>query len=169
MNDINIYHSDFKRTTETALNIAKFLKIDLSKNVFSSKLLRERYYGKLDKQPYEAILDHKIFDKDYENINNTYAGVEPISAIASKFKQFIAEIEDKKNLKHSKPKLIIVCSHGDNMRIYQSFFENIPLNECHNLKWYGNARIRDWSAMALENSTKTSGKSIQTFPLRSKI
>ena len=167
--DINIYYSDFKRTMQTALNIAKYLGINASKNVFPSKLLRERYYGKLDRQPYEAILDHKVFEKDYQNIDNTYAGLEPISAIASKFTQFINQIEQDTKLKHAKPKLIIVCSHGDNMRIYQSLFENIPLNECHNLKWYGNARVRDWTAMALGQKSKASGKSIQSFPFKSKL
>ena len=169
VDDVNIYYSDFKRTKETALHIAKYLEINISKTVFASKLLRERYYGELDNKPYEAILDHQIFERDAQNVNNTYAGIEPVSSIASKFKQFISQIENDEKLKYSKPKLIIVCSHGDNMRIYQSMFENLPLTECHNVKWYGNARVRDWTAMALGQKTASKGKGIQTFPLVSKL
>eukprot|EP01084_Bolivina_argentea_P028807 53502_1 len=155
VNDINIYHSDFKRTTETAINIAKALNINISQKVFPSKLLRERYYGDLENKPYQAILDSKIFDKDFEDVYHNDYGIEPIYSISTKFKQFISNIENDEKLKYSQPKLIIVCSHGDNMRIYQSLFQNVPLNQCHKLKWYGNARVRDWSAMTINKQFKS--------------
>eukprot|EP01084_Bolivina_argentea_P288938 496031_1 len=145
VDDIYIYHSDFKRTTETAYYIAKSLKLDLSQTVFPCKLLRERDMGKLEKKPYQQILDDQIWERDAQNIYHNHKGVQSIYDISIKFKKFISNIENDKQYKNRK--LIIIVSHGDNMRVYQSLAANSPLNKCHQIPYHGNGRVRDYTTM----------------------
>ena len=147
LKDVCICYSDFKRTKETAQIIYKQLNedkfdIDNGSKFISSKLLRERRFGDLDKN--DGTLNYEIvWIYDKMDANHTRYRVESVNKTLQRIKLFIQEIERKYD-----NKLIIIVSHGDICQITQTFFEDIPSNMHHDLPYIQNAEVRDLTAIA---------------------
>jgi len=152
--NVCVYHSDFKRTRETAELLGHHLALNLESDdgaqnklaVISSELLRERRFGELDQNDgtlsYETIWKYDKMDADH-----TKHGVESVHQTLTRIMQFIEETENQNN-----GKVIIIVSHGDICQIMQTWFEGVDPKYHHHLPYIQNAEVRDLTAIARNRS-----------------
>ena len=149
LQDVRIYYSDFKRTTETAALLERHLFENWgtqsgphSTTLMASELLRERRFGELDKN--EGTLSYEtIWKYDKLDGNHTRYGVESVSHTFQRTMRFVEEME-----RHHDGKVIVVVSHGDICQIMQTWFEGVTPKEHHDLPYIQNAEVRDLTAIS---------------------
>ena len=126
-----IFHSDFKRTTETAALVSDHLSVPLKPN----PALRERYFGdfeKLDDSHYPPVWLHDAEDPEHE-----FGNVESLESVCARQMAFIKELEQQYNGKH-----ILLVGHGDPLQILLTHFLDKPLNQHRELVHLETAEVR---------------------------
>jgi len=115
--DFIIYHSDFKRTTQTAKLVIKILGI---KKVYKTPLLRERFFGQLNGTATKNFI--LVWQNDQKDIKHGYAGGESVSDVLNRTTKLIINLEKKYQGKN-----ILLISHGDTIEILQAAFLKVDL------------------------------------------
>ncbi|MBN1778706.1 MAG: histidine phosphatase family protein [Candidatus Buchananbacteria bacterium] len=112
-----IYHSDFKRTTQTAKLVSKTLGI---RKVYKTPLLRERFFGQLNGTATKNFI--LVWRNDQKDIKHGYAGGESVNDVLSRTTKLVADLEKKYQDKN-----ILLISHGDTIEILQAAFLKVDL------------------------------------------
>jgi len=124
--------SDFLRAQETA---EIFCKLNYLEPPVFDKRLRERYFGEFEKM--SSLNYQKIWQKDYENENHHYKNVESMTDVGKRIQDIINILEKKyKDLN------IVLCSHGDILKITLAVIQNKKLTTDPQLVSFDNAEIR---------------------------
>lgn len=105
-----IISSDFKRAIETARIAAGLLGIGQPEINF---LLRERFFGDLEKQSSDAY--PQVWKKDQNDPDNTAEGVESPRELAARITTLFRYLEDTFT-----GEVILLVSHGDTLQIMQT-------------------------------------------------
>lgn len=106
-----VYSSDLKRAMETA---HATMKHKINKPVFSTPLLRERYFGKFQGMTFKEIGVH--LSKFGEQGNFSFEGKEQEYGVETEQEIRKRVIEFRKLLEHHKGKTVAVFSHGGFIR-----------------------------------------------------
>jgi len=125
-----IYCSDFSRAWETALILAEMKNLKLRK----TELLRERYFGSLDKGRDDLYKSVWAGDNDPDNNEN---GVESPEEVYKRTSSLILILENK-----YKDQNIVLVSHGDALQILQTWFQEEPVTDHRKLTHLETAELR---------------------------
>ncbi|WP_346796747.1 histidine phosphatase family protein [Halomonas sp. Bachu 37] len=101
-----IVHSDFLRTTETALRVADHFGL----TVQAEPRLRERNFGIFEGGPDSRYPD--VWARDAEDAEHGDNGVESVSSVARRMSGVVAELERTRQ-----GETILLVSHGDPLQI----------------------------------------------------
>ncbi|WP_159565791.1 histidine phosphatase family protein [Budvicia diplopodorum] len=126
-----IFHSDFKRTVETAALASDHISVPAS----PSPALRERYFGdfeQLDDSQYELVWQHDIQDPEHE-----FGEVESLQSVCDRQMDFLQDLEQQYEGKH-----ILLVGHGDPLQILLTHFLDKPLNQHRDLVQLDTAEAR---------------------------
>ena len=115
--DFIIYHSDFKRTSQTAEWVSKILGI---KKIYKTPLLRERFFGRLNNKSTKNFI--LVWQNDQKTISSGYVGGESVNDVLNRTTKLVANLEKKYQGKN-----ILLISHGDTIEILQAGLLKVDL------------------------------------------
>jgi len=149
-----ILSSDMRRARNTAAAIAGFHELAVEEN----KILREWNCGKLDGLPAEEL--HKaLADSDLPLADFRPEDGETLREVRERAAAFLEEIE-----KDFEGLTVLVCSHGDFLRMLTSILQDIKFEEANNIR-LKNASYsvfekegRHWKTVSLNNTADSQEK-----------
>lgn len=127
-----IVASDFLRTQETAAIAREILGCGPVKN---DVRLRERYFGRFEKQ--SSACYQPVWALDSADANHTYGEVESLRSLARRLENLILELESQ----HAGATILLV-SHGDPLRILQTWAAGLDLTQHNSIGHFSPAEIR---------------------------
>ncbi|ORY07208.1 phosphoglycerate mutase-like protein [Basidiobolus meristosporus CBS 931.73] len=139
---VKVYTSDFLRTRETCTNFVDRLNElapGLAVSVVITPLLRERYFGELEKQ--SANNYQNVWELDEKALPDTQYHSESVHGVLNRAIQLINEIESK----HDDPESIVFVSHGDALQILQTGFSGIRPEDHRTLPHWSQGEIKKFT------------------------
>jgi probable phosphoglycerate mutase len=118
-----ILHSDFLRTTQTAMRIARHFGLEAT----PEPCLRERYFGDLDGGNAEGY--GKVWARDAQDPDQEVQGVESVTAVANRMGSVIERLELPSQKDRRPAETILLVSHGDPLQILLTALEGRPLSQ----------------------------------------
>ncbi|MCW4151162.1 histidine phosphatase family protein [Halomonas sp. 18H] len=107
-----VLHSDFLRTTQTAVRLADHFSLQAS----PEPRLRERDFGELEGQPDARYAE--VWAEDARTPDQDFAGVEPVEWVAVRLLAVIRGLEQA-----SMGECLLLVSHGDPLQILLTALE----------------------------------------------
>jgi broad specificity phosphatase PhoE len=130
--EVLIVASDFLRTKETAAIARETLGCG---PIQSDIRLRERYFGRFEKQ--SSACYNPVWALDSADANHTYGEVESLKSLAQRLANLIQELESQ----HADATILLV-SHGDPLRVLQTWAAGLDLTEHNSIAHFSPAEIR---------------------------
>lgn len=131
-NETLILASDFLRTQETAAIVRETLACG---PVRDDIRLRERYFGRYEKQ--SSACYQPVWALDSADPSHTYGEVESLKNLAQRLTNLIEDLETQ----HAGASFLLV-SHGDPLRILQTWAAGLELTEHNTIAHFSPAEIR---------------------------
>ena len=125
-----VYSSNFSRAWESASLLARAKNFSLNK----TELLRERYFGILDKKA--DSLYQIVWDSD-DNPDNHENDVESPMEVQKRTSSLVLQLERKYS-----GKIFVLVSHGDALQILQTWFLDKPPTTHRSLPHMETAELR---------------------------
>ncbi|AKJ43090.1 histidine phosphatase family protein [Pragia fontium] len=126
-----IFHSDFKRTSETAGMVADYF----SRPLQPSPALRERHFGEFELQ--DDAYYPQVWQYDEQQPEHQFGEVESLTSVCEREMALISQLEQQYCQQN-----ILLVGHGDPLQILLSHFLNQPLNQHRTLVPLATAEVR---------------------------